>query len=266
MTPVAMTIAGSDPSGGAGLQADLKTFHQHGVYGTSVVTLLTAQNTQVVSAVEILDSDLVLAQLDSVLSDILPQAAKTGALGHSAIIEAIAERANTFSFPLVVDPVMVSKHGESLIDDDAVGALAKRLLPNAFLVTPNLPEAARLADMKVTDLPTMEKAAATISRLGVKNVLVKGGHLDGNPVDLMFTEGQRHLLSAERVDTQHTHGAGCVLSAAITARLASGQALVAAVKRAKQFITEAIRSSPGLGQGRGPINLHCRTHGDNSAP
>jgi hydroxymethylpyrimidine/phosphomethylpyrimidine kinase len=265
MTPVAMTIAGSDPSGGAGLQADLKTFHQHGVYGTIVVTLLTVQNTRSVSAVEILDSDLVLAQLDAVLSDIPPQAAKTGALGNGAIIEGIAERAKTFSFPLVVDPVMVSKHGESLIDDDAVEVLAKRLLPNAFLVTPNLPEAARLAAMKVTDLPTMETAAAAIARLGVKNVLVKGGHLNGDPIDLLLTEGRRHLLLAERLDTQHTHGTGCVLSAAITARLALGERLVAAVKRAKQFITEAIRSSPGLGQGRGPINLHCTTRVRNSA-
>jgi len=256
---VAMTIAGSDPSGGAGLQADLKTFHQHGIYGTSVVTLLTVQNTQKVESVEVLGPEFVISQLDAVLDDIPPTAAKTGALGNAAVIEAIAERAERFSFPLVIDPVMVSKHGAPLIDNEAVQVLRRQLLPHALLITPNVPEAARLAGMEVTDLLTMEKAAAVISRLGAKNVLVKGGHLKGDPVDVLWTAGENHSLPAERVDTTHTHGTGCVFSAAITARLAMGEDLVTAVKEAKQFITAAIQNSPGLGQGFGPVNMHART-------
>ncbi len=256
---VAMTIAGSDPSGGAGLQADLKTFHQHGVYGTSVVTLLTVQNTLKVESVEVLRPEFVLSQLDVVLNDIPPTAAKTGALGNAAVIDVIAERAERFSFPLVIDPVMVSKHGASLIDDEAVQVLRRKLLPHAFLITPNVPEAARLAEMAVTDLPAMEKAAAVISQLGAKNVLVKGGHLKGDSVDVLWTAGEIHALPAERIDTTHTHGTGCVFSAAITARLAKGEDLVTAVKAAKQFITAAIQNSPGLGQGYGPVNMHART-------
>ena len=256
---VAMTIAGSDPSGGAGLQADLKTFHQHGVYGTSVVTLLTVQNTLKIESGKEVGPEFVVSQLDAVLDDIPPSAAKTGALGSAAVIEAIAERAERFSFPLVVDPVMVSKHGAPVSDDEAVQVLRRKLVPHAFLVTPNVPEAARLAEMEVTDLPAMEKAAAVISRLGAKNVLVKGGHLKGDPVDVLWSAGENHWLPAERVDTRHTHGTGCVFSAAITARLAKGEDLVTAVKAAKQFITAAIQSSPGLGQGYGPVNMHART-------
>ena len=257
MTCVALTIAGSDPSGGAGLQADLKTFQQHGVYGMTVVTLLTVQNTLRVSAVQMLEPGLVRAQLDAVLSDIPPQAAKTGALGNEAIIEAVAEQARHFNFPLVVDPVMISKHGMSLIDDDAVDALIEKLLPHAFLVTPNLAEAARLAAMVVNDLPTMELAATRIAQLGVPNVLIKGGHLKGDAIDVLWTEGKAHRIPASRVDTQNTHGTGCVLSAAITARLALGDDLMTAVLRAKQYTTAAIRSNPGLGHGRGPVNFHC---------
>ena len=191
------------------------------------------------------------------VNDIPPLAAKTGALGNAAIIETIANRAATFSFPLVVDPVMVSKHGVSLLDDDAVRALKRKLLPNAFLVTPNLPEAAQLAEMEVTDLRSMEKAAVAISQLGVKNVLVKGGHLEGDPVDLLWSAGDARCLPAERVNTKHTHGTGCVLSAAITARLAQGEELDAAVKGAKEFVTVAIQSNPGLGKGYGPVNFHA---------
>jgi len=255
MIPVAMTIAGSDPSGGAGIQADLKTFHQHGVYGTSIVTLLTVQNTQSVSAIEILDSNFVLAQLDAVLGDIPAQAAKIGALGSVANIEALAERAKSFSFPLVLDPVMVSKHGHSLIDEHAIKVLTTKLLPTAFLVTPNLPEASRLAAMEVNDVRTMEKAAEVIARHGVKHVLVKGGHLGGDAVDVLWTDGQTIRLRGERIDTHSTHGTGCVLSAAITARLASGEDVLTAVTASKRFITEAIRTNPCLGHGYGPVNL-----------
>ncbi len=255
MTPVAMTIAGSDPSGGAGAQADLKTFHQHGVYGTSVLTLLTVQNTRTVDQVQVLDPEYVRAQLDAVLSDIPPGAAKTGALGSAAVIEAVADLAIDFSFPLVVDPVMISKHGASLLEDDASQVLRNKLLPHAFLVTPNLPEATALAGFDVTDPPSMERAAAAIGRLGPKNVLIKGGHLGGRALDVLWCDGQIHRFESEHIDSKNTHGTGCVYSAAITARLARGEELVAAVEASKNFVTKAIRSSPGLGGGFGPTNL-----------
>ncbi len=253
---VAMTIAGSDPSGGAGLQADLKTFHQHGVYGTSIVTLLTVQNTMSVDAVECLHPEFILRQLNAVLDDIPPQAAKTGALGNVAIIDAIAERAKQFSFPLVVDPVMISKHGDSLINEEAVKILREKLIPRAYLITPNRLEASRLAEMNVTDLATMEQAASRIAKMGASNVLIKGGSEGVDAIDILWTEGRSFQLSAPRIDTQNTHGTGCVLSAAITARLARGEELLQAVQAAKQFITAAVRTNPGLGRGCGPVNLH----------
>jgi hydroxymethylpyrimidine/phosphomethylpyrimidine kinase len=256
---VAMTIAGSDPSGGAGLQADLKTFHQHGLYGTSVVTLLTVQNTLKVESIEMLAPEFVLSQLDAVITDIPPTATKIGALGNAAMIEAIAERARHFSFPLVIDPVMVSKHGDPLIDDQAVQVLRRKLLPQAFLLTPNVLEAAKLAEMEIDTVPAMEQAAAIISQLGAQNVLIKGGSLKGDSVDVLWTAGAIHLLPADRIDTTHTHGTGCVFSAAITARLAKGENLLTAVKAAKRFITTAIQNNPGLGQGHGPVNMHVKT-------
>lgn len=257
MTAVALTIAGSDPSGGAGVQADLKTFHQHGVYGMAVVTLLTVQNTQAVKRVEVVDPLLVGEQLETVLEDIPPCAAKTGALGNAAVITAVAVQAAHFKFPLVVDPVMVSKHGAPLLDEAAARILQKALLPHAFLVTPNLPEAAILANMEVRDLASMEEAAAGILEHGAKNVLVKGGHLEGEAVDVLLTEGRVYRIAAPRIQSNNTHGTGCVFSAAITARLARGADLLTAVRAAKAFVTEAIRTSPGLGGGCGPINLHA---------
>jgi hydroxymethylpyrimidine/phosphomethylpyrimidine kinase len=255
MTPVALTIAGSDPSGGAGIQADLKTFHQHGVYGMSVVTLLTVQNTQSVSAVRHLDPEFVLAQLDAVLADIPPQAVKTGALGNATIISALAERAAEFSFPLVVDPVMISKHGAALLDEDAVESLKSRLLPHAFCVTPNIPESTALTGINVTDRATMEQAARAIADLGPAHVLIKGGHAAGPALDLLWSGGEFHEFAAERIVSRSTHGTGCVLSAAVTARLACGHALVSAVRHAKLFVTEAIRTAAGLGSGAGPTNM-----------
>ena len=254
-TPVALTIAGSDPSGGAGLQADLKTFHQHGVYGMSVVTLLTVQNTQTVSMIQPLTSEWVVEQLRAVIGDIAPQAAKTGALGNAELIASIGEQASSFSFPLVVDPVMVSKHGHSLIDDDAVETFVSKLLPKAFLVTPNMAEASRLSGIPVVDVASMEKSCSIIADFGVPNVLVKGGILDGNSVDVLYSERQVYVFPMRRVETKHTHGTGCVLSAAITARLARGEGLLEAVSGAKAFVHEAIRTCPNLGHGLGPINL-----------
>ncbi len=257
MPAVALTIAGSDPSGGAGLQADLKTFHQHGVYGMSVVTLLTVQNTQAVQAVKVLDAEFVGQQLDAVLSDIPPRAAKTGALGDAAVIEAVAKRAEHFSFPLVVDPIMISKHGAPLLAHEAIERLKSRLLPHAFLVTPNIPEAERLTGRKIDDESAMRSTAEAIADLGAENVLLKGGHLKGPAVDFLLAGGQCHRFDAARIETPHTHGTGCVLSAAITARLALGHEIVDAVRRAKQFVSAAIRTNPGLGKGSGPLNLHA---------
>lgn len=255
MTAIALTIAGSDPSGGAGLQADLKTFHQHRVYGTSVVTLLTVQNTEKVADVLILSPAFVLAQLDAVVIDLPPRAAKTGALGNAEIVETIAERLRQAEFPLVVDPVMISKHGARLMDDPAATALANQLLPCARLVTPNLLEASVLSGRRVENLAGMEDAARAIGDLGVQNVLVKGGHLVGPAVDVLWTRDEIYHFASERFVTPHTHGTGCVYSAAITARLALGDELPVAVQRAKQFVTAAIRTSPGLGHGLGPTNL-----------
>jgi hydroxymethylpyrimidine/phosphomethylpyrimidine kinase len=252
--PVALTIAGSDPSGGAGLQADLKTFHRHGVYGTSVVTLVTVQNTRCVDAVEILPPALVVAQLGAVLADIPPAAAKTGALGSASVIAAVAARLAGAGFPLVVDPVMVSKHGAALVADDAVRTLVRDLLPLATLVTPNLPEAARLAGFPVADLGSMERAARAIAALGPAHVLVKGGHLEGDAVDLLLSEGRVTILSAARIASRHTHGTGCTLSAAITARLARGEGMAAAVAGGCAFIRRAIAGAPGLGGGCGPVD------------
>ncbi len=255
MQPVALTIAGSDPSGGAGIQADLKTFHQHGVYGTSVLTLLTVQNTVAVDQVEILRPELALAQLQAVLEDIPPGAAKTGALGSRAMVEAIAFAAAEFLFPLVVDPVMVSKHGAPLMAPEAAMALRERLLPAAALLTPNLPEAAALTGRRVETLADMREAAAALLEMGPVAVLLKGGHLEGGEsVDLLATRGGFLELPARRIETKHTHGTGCSYSAAITANLALGLALEEAVRKAKAWIHEAIATNPGLGRGSGPVN------------
>jgi hydroxymethylpyrimidine/phosphomethylpyrimidine kinase len=257
MLPVALSIAGSDPSGGAGIQADLKTFHQFGVYGEAVVTLLTVQNTVRVERVECVPGELVLAQLRAVLEDIPPQAAKTGALGNREIVEAIAGAAGGFSFPLVVDPVMISKHGQPLMSPEAVGALRERLLPRAFLICPNLPEAEELTGIAVRSVEDMRAAAQRLCEMGAQAALVKGGHLQGSAIDVLFDGREWREFAAPHIDTPHTHGTGCTYSAAIAAELARGAALQAAVARAKSYITQAIRSSPGLGHGAGPVNHHA---------
>jgi hydroxymethylpyrimidine/phosphomethylpyrimidine kinase len=255
--PVALTIAGSDASGGAGIQADLKTFHQFGVYGEAAVTLITVQNTLGVQRVECLTPELVGDQIGAVIRDIPPNAAKTGALGNRAIIEAVAALARDFSFPLVVDPVMASKNGAPLLAPDAIQSLKTFLLPNAFLLTPNLDEASILTGVEVRDLAGMRLAAEKLAALGPQAVLVKGGHLQRDPVDILLHRGEWTEFTSPRIDTRHTHGTGCTFSAAITASLASGQELVEAIRRAKRYITEAIRNNPGLGSGSGPLDHHA---------
>ena len=258
MIPVALTIAGSDPSGGAGLQADLKTFHRFGVFGEAVVTLITVQNTRGVTRVSTLDPELVAAQIRAVIEDIPPQAVKVGALGTREIVEAVAREARSFSFPLVVDPVMISKHGARLIDEVATRALIEHLIPRTFLLTPNLDEAAALTGLLVEDRDGMARAAQKMAAFGAANVLVKGGHLSGDALDLLYlSSGEILEFTAPRIASQHTHGSGCTYSAAITAELAKGTPLTSAVARAKAFITEAIRTAPGLGAGNGPLNHHA---------
>jgi hydroxymethylpyrimidine/phosphomethylpyrimidine kinase len=254
MVPIALTIAGSDPSGGAGIQADLKTFHQFGVYGEAVITLLTVQNTVRVSRVEVMDPALVLEQLAAVLEDIPPGAAKTGALGSVDMVAAVARAASLFGFPLVIDPVMVSKHGLSLLPEEAAAAIRDLLLPHAYLITPNVPEAEALAGLKIAGPDDARRAAERLIAMGARAVLVKGGHLEGDAIDILFDGVEWHEFTAPRVMTRHTHGTGCTYSAAITAGLAHGLPLAAAVGRAKRYIHEAIRTNPGLGHGSGPVN------------
>jgi hydroxymethylpyrimidine/phosphomethylpyrimidine kinase len=254
MLPIALTIAGSDPSGGAGIQADLKTFHQFGVYGEAVITLVTAQNTVQVSRAEVMSADLVADQIRAVVGDMPPAAAKTGALGDAQVVEAVSTAAASFSFPLVVDPVMISKHGKALLDDEAIEALRRRLLPLAALVTPNLPEASRLVGVEVSSIETMRHAAQRLVALGAKAALVKGGHLAESATDILFDGRSFQEFRAPRQATPHTHGTGCTYAAAIAAELARGASLEAAVRRAKAFVTEAIATSPGLGHGSGPVN------------
>jgi hydroxymethylpyrimidine/phosphomethylpyrimidine kinase len=248
--PVALTIAGSDPSGGAGIQADLKTFHRFGVYGEAVVTLVTVQNTVAVSHVEVLSPELVTAQIDAVVYDIPPAAAKTGALGSPEVVRAVARAAANFPFPLVVDPVLVSKHGAPLME----GGLDawQELLSCAALVTPNIPEAEAL-----TGTGDPRTAARRLHDMGARAALVKGGHGHGDPTDILFDGNEWYEFSATRIETRHTHGTGCTFSAAITAGLATGLPLPDSVARAKHFVHEAIRTNPGLGRGCGPLNHHA---------
>lgn len=241
-----MTIAGSDPSGGAGIQADLKTFHQFGVYGEAVITLITVQNTRGVVRVEVLDAGLVAQQIRAAIEDIAPHAAKIGALGNAAVASAVAEALKDASFPVVVDPVMRGSMGGRL----GCGAILK-----AFLITPNLEEASELAGFAVNGVDAMRAAAERIAERGAANVLVKGGHLASAAIDILRTsDGRFHEFSADRIETRHTHGTGCTYSAAITAELCKGTELIEAVRRAKAFVTEAIRSNPELGGGSGPLN------------
>jgi hydroxymethylpyrimidine/phosphomethylpyrimidine kinase len=254
MPPAALTIAGSDPSGGAGIQADLKTFHQFGVYGESAITLITVQNSVRLSRVEVLRAALVREQIAAVLEDIPPAAAKTGALGSAEIVEAVAEMAADFAFPLVIDPVMIGKHGARLLDEDAVLALRERLIPRATVVVPNLPEAEALTGMRVTEPSDVRRIALRLCEMGARAALVKGGHAAGEPVDVLFDGEAFHEFPSPRIETRHTHGSGCTHSAALTACLALGLPLVEAAARAKRFVYEAIRANPGLGAGCGPVN------------
>ena len=251
--PRALTIAGSDSGAGAGIQADLKTFAALGVYGLSALTAITAQNTREVRAALDLPPELIEAQIDAVLEDIGADAAKTGMLSNSAIIEVVARCVSRWNVRLVVDPVMVAKSGDPLLQPAAVTTLATVLLPLAEVVTPNLYEAEVLTGQRIETLDDMRAAAQAIHALGPRHVVVKGGHRIADPVDVYF-DGERFAeLRAEYIQTRHTHGTGCTFSAAIAAFMARGLGVDAAVTRAKNYITEAIRHAPCLGSGHGPV-------------
>jgi hydroxymethylpyrimidine/phosphomethylpyrimidine kinase len=255
--PRALSVAGSDSGGGAGIQADLKTFSALGVYGMTAITAVTVQNTKGVSGYEALSPTTVGEQIRAVVSDIGVDAAKTGMLATSAIVEAVADALGETGVPnLVVDPVFVSKHGHALLEEDAVRALRDRVLPLAALVTPNLPEAAGLAGFEVSTRDLMQDVAEVIIAMGPGAVLVKGGHLAGaTDADDLFFDGERmEWISGERIDTTNTHGTGCTLSSAIAAHLARGAELPEAVRAGKAFVTEAIRNSLELGAGIGPVD------------
>jgi hydroxymethylpyrimidine/phosphomethylpyrimidine kinase len=252
---IALTVAGSDPSGGAGIQADLKTFHRFGVYGTAAVTLITVQNTARLSRIEVLPGDLVRDQIQAVLDDLPPGAVKTGALGSEEVVRAVAEC--RFNCPLVVDPVMFSSGGAPLLDPAGRDALRKLLLPIAALVTPNLAEAAELAAREVRTPADMRDAARRIADTGARAVLIKGGHLEGEALDVLLSGGVFSEFRTARIETRHTHGTGCAYSAAITALLARGLSLTDAVGQAKAFVFEAIRQAPGIGAGAGPLNYQA---------
>jgi len=258
---VALTIAGSDSGGGAGIQADLRTFAAHGVHGACAITAVTAQNSVAVTDYVALEPRMVAAQIETVASDMPIAAAKTGMLATSGIIAAVAQAAVRTRLPhLVVDPVMVAKSGDRLLDPAAEKAYADLLFPIATLLTPNLPEAEALLGREVRDLRAMHRAAEELWARGVRAVLVKGGHLRGDPVDVFFDGATVEELRAPRIDTANTHGTGCTYSAAIAARLALGEDLLAAVRGAKEYLTEAIRRSYQVGRGHGPVDhLHPLT-------
>lgn len=251
----ALTIAGSDSGGGAGIQADLKTFAAHGVYGTSAITAITAQNTLGVTAVHTVPADIVAAQIEAVVSDIGTDAVKTGMLATAAIVEAVAAAIEELDLPsVVVDPVMVAKGGSRLLDDEAIETMRTELLPRAMVITPNAEEAAALLNDEVRTLDQARAAARRLKEVGPGAVIVKGGHLDGAmAIDVLFDGVRFTELRAPRIDTTSTHGTGCTFASAIAANLALGLDLKTAAERAKSYVTEAIRRAPRIGQGHGPL-------------
>lgn len=253
---IALTIAGSDPSGGAGLQADLKTFQQLGVYGMSVVTLITVQNTQLVRDVEVLPTTLIEAQFDAVMEDIPPRAIKTGALGSAKVVQSISRRLENVSCPIVVDPVLVSKHGHSLVTDDVVEAYKQDLLPHAWLVTPNRFEAERLTGLELNDEESVAEAIYRLQELGAAHVLIKLGEVEGRAVHILSLDAQNIELSVPRLPANNTHGTGCILSASITAKLALGETdpkTIALYGIHRTF--EAIHVNTELGKGIHPAEI-----------
>jgi hydroxymethylpyrimidine/phosphomethylpyrimidine kinase len=258
VTPsVGLTIAGSDSGGGAGIQADLKAFAAHGVFGTSAVTALTAQNTVGVLGMQVVPPEFVDAQIGAVLADLPVVAVKTGMLATGAIIDVVARRAAAGELPnLVVDPVMVASSGDRLLDSDAERAYLERLFPYAVIVTPNLREASLLVGRRLSDVDDMAAAARDLAATGARSVIVKGGHLTGDAVDVFFDGQHVHELASHRIDSANVHGTGCTMAATIAARLARGDSVADAVRAAKAYITAAIAGAADwrLGAGHGPVD------------
>ena len=253
---VALTIAGSDSGAGAGIQADLKTFAAHNVYGLTAVTAVTAQNSLGVSSYQAVPADLVTAQIEAVVSDFGVHAAKTGMLPNAAIVESVAAAVTDLEIPLlVVDPVMLATSGDRLLDDEAVAAMTSELFGRALVVTPNIPEAEALTGVEIRSDTNRREAARVIASFGARNVIIKGGHLATTDIsDLLFDGRDFHDLHNERVQGGTTHGTGCSFAAAITSHLALGQSLPDAIRMAQRYIAGAIRRAPGLGRGHGPLN------------
>jgi len=250
-----LTIAGSDSGGGAGIQADLKTITVLGGFGMSVITALTAQNTLGVQGVYDIPVAFIEKQFDSVATDIGVDAAKTGMLSSSEIIRCVAKKIRQYKIrKLVVDPVMVAKGGSPLLREEARETLIKELIPLALVITPNIPEAEVLTGMRIATKNNMKKAAVKIHKLGAKNVVIKGGHLEGEAMDLLFDGKSFYEFTAKRINTRHTHGTGCTFASAIATGLAQGDGVLAVVKQAKDYVTEAIRFGLAIGGGQGPVN------------
>lgn len=257
--PVAMTIAGSDSGGGAGVQADLKTFSALGVFGASTLTAITAQNTVAVTAVHEIPTDVIAAQIEAVVSDIGVDAVKTGMLSSSSIVEVVARELERHEIQnLVVDPVMVAKSGDPLLKEEAVESMRTSLVPLAALVTPNIPEAEALTGLEIRTDEDMREAARQILSMGARAVVIKGGHRDGPATDLLYDGTEFREFTSERFDTVNTHGTGCTFASASAAGLAQGKSVVESVAQAKEYVTEAIRSSYPLGRGHGPVHHFYR--------
>lgn len=254
-TPCALTIAGTDPTGGAGVQADLKTFQELKSYGMSVITSVVAQNTTGVQDVHHMPLSIIESQLDSVINDIPVQAFKTGMIANIDMMEIIKGKIPYLNTPYVMDPVMVTTSGDTLIDEDARLFLRDELLPLTTIVTPNIPEAEHILNKKIETVEDMQVAAKEIvTEYGANAALVKGGHFKGDAVDFLYDGSELHTFTADRVDTKNTHGTGCTLSAAITAFLSQGYSLTKAVEQAKKYVTLAIQYSLDIGRGNGPTN------------
>ncbi|MGK0576696.1 bifunctional hydroxymethylpyrimidine kinase/phosphomethylpyrimidine kinase [Macrococcus capreoli] len=251
----ALSIAGTDPTGGAGTTVDLKVFQSRGVYGMSVVTSIVAQNTLGVQQVFNQPADVIAAQLESVYSDIVPDAVKTGMLATSEVMDVVRPYIVQHDIPYVIDPVMVAKSGDALLDENGKSAVRTKLLDVATVVTPNIPEIEEIVQMKVETMDDIKRAGKIfINEIGSKSVLIKGGHLKGDATDYLFTRDEFVVLKGERYDTKHTHGTGCTYSAVITSELAKGKSIVDAVNLAKQYMDLAIKYTPELGNGQGPVN------------
>ena len=254
MIPI-LTIAGSDCSGGAGIQADLKTFSAHGLFGMSVIVSVVAENTATVTSVETISNKVITDQIDCVFDDIYPKAVKIGMLPSTDSMEIVASKLKEYSAKnIVVDPVMYAKNGFALMDVENINTLINTVIPIADLITPNIPEAEKISDTKITSIEDMKKSAQKIIQMGCKAVLVKGGHHIGDATDVLFDGKEFYTFKTKRIDTKNTHGTGCTLSSAIASNLALGKDINTSVKLAKDYVTTAIKHSLALGKGCGPTH------------